>query len=237
MREGDVAAQAGNGQCPGRLLSEVLGPEMTGADVEDNGQEVAEHPAEQLCVRNASAGRRREFSLGRLCARAALGQLTEASSPLLRTSSGAPAWPNGFVGSITHTKGYAAAIVGPAIHFRGLGIDAEEIGAVAPALWPTIFSSRERDYLQRLRGNEQIRAATAMFCAKEACMKAVQEFMELEFTEVQVSLGSTRFGARRTGWPGPTVYGSWAAHERRAIALAVRLSRDSLPPRDPNPRA
>ena len=52
--------------------------------------------------------------LGRACARAALANLGQGEAVIGIDEAGAPLWPAGVVGSITHTKGYAAALVAKA---------------------------------------------------------------------------------------------------------------------------
>lgn len=60
-----------------------------------------------------------------LCAGAPAGpSRTWASHPVLTGEGGAPAWPDGVVGSMTHCDGYRAAAVANAGEVRGVGIDA-----------------------------------------------------------------------------------------------------------------
>jgi 4'-phosphopantetheinyl transferase EntD len=66
-----------------------------------------------------------EFSDARACARAALGQLTFPSTSLLPGLRGAPQWPQGMIGSITHCARYRAAAVGLTEDVVLLGVDAE----------------------------------------------------------------------------------------------------------------
>src|SRR5580692_7617313 len=73
----------------------------------------------------AVASRRAEFVAGRLCAREALAALGAPSTRVPRGIDGAPEWPTGFVGSISHTAELAFAAVAPAAEARGLGLDVE----------------------------------------------------------------------------------------------------------------
>ena len=52
---------------------------------------------------------RRKPATGRLCARTALAKLGASSVPIPSGRRGAPDWPSGVVGSITHCAGYRAA--------------------------------------------------------------------------------------------------------------------------------
>src|SRR5947207_7559339 len=89
--------------------------------------------AEELAlVGEAGDKRRREFAAGRACARLALERLGRSNGPVLRGSNREPVWPDGVVGSITHTAGYCAAAVTEASCVLGLGIDAEANQALSP---------------------------------------------------------------------------------------------------------
>ena len=62
----------------------------------------------------------------RVAARRALARIGVPAVPILRGERGAPLWPDGVVGSMTHTAGYCAAAVADAGKIRSVGIDAEE---------------------------------------------------------------------------------------------------------------
>ena len=46
-------------------------------------------------------------------------------TPILKGEKGEPRWPDGLVGSLTHTEGYRGAVVGRSPAVRSVGIDAE----------------------------------------------------------------------------------------------------------------
>ncbi|WP_375591796.1 4'-phosphopantetheinyl transferase [Chitiniphilus eburneus] len=72
--------------------------------------------------------RKVEFLSGRDCARAALAQAGHAGPFELPIGDDrAPCWPTGWVGSISHSKGCAAAIVAQATAYRGIGLDLERL--------------------------------------------------------------------------------------------------------------
>jgi 4'-phosphopantetheinyl transferase EntD len=65
-----------------------------------------------------------EFLAGRVCAQQALEVLPgHKPGAIPPQPDRAPGWPPGIVGSITHTKGYAAALVALETHYQGLGVD------------------------------------------------------------------------------------------------------------------
>ena len=80
---------------------------------------------EEPLIERSVAKRRNEFITVRHCARIALGELGFPPVPILKGEKGEPCWPDGVVGSITHTAGYRGAVVGRAGAVRSLGVDAE----------------------------------------------------------------------------------------------------------------
>src|SRR5262245_29080334 len=88
-------------------------------DGDENGRLAAE---EEAALGPACEVRVREFTLGRLCARRALEALGHAPVPILRGPGREPLWPDGLVGSITHTRRYCAAVVAPRTRLVSVGI-------------------------------------------------------------------------------------------------------------------
>ncbi|MGF1596369.1 MAG: 4'-phosphopantetheinyl transferase [Acidimicrobiales bacterium] len=150
------------------LFSDAAAFDWHGPDVE-----AALHPAERPLVARAVDGRRRHFAAGRACARAALASLGIESGPILRRALRDPRWPHPATGSISHCDGYAVAAVrrtaGRALE---LGIDAELVGRVTPALHPRLFRPEERAWLATLDPTAGPLVVTALFGAKEAFYKA-----------------------------------------------------------------
>lgn len=168
-------------------------------------------PSEAALVAQSGPGRREEFALGRWCARNALAQLGQPKRPILRTIDRAPAWPEGFVGSITHTQDYVAAIAAPARRFTAIGIDAERCCSVTRDLWPDLFTDAERARLVTL-GDQAGELATIMFSAKEAYFKAFHPHLRqwLDFRQMEIDAGdgswsaSPASGAGAQAWPAAT---------------------------------
>ena len=77
---------------------------------------------------SAVTKRKAEFVAGRVCAARALRMAGCAGpSELLVSPDRTPVWPEGFVGSITHTKGFVSAAVASGADMRSVGIDSERI--------------------------------------------------------------------------------------------------------------
>lgn len=137
-------------------------------------------PEEAVTVARAAPGRAREFAAGRTFARRALASLGATPGPLPVGPNRAPLWPRGFVGSITHVSGYAAAVVGRANDVRSLGVDIEDSGRFDPWLVEQVFSPSER--LLHLPGAappELRRVGALVFSAKEAVYKALSALGEV----------------------------------------------------------
>lgn len=114
--------------------------------------------------------RRREFLLGRACARRALTRLGLPAAPILRGPKGEPLWPRGAVGSITHCEGYWAAAVTTQPQVKSIGIDAELDATLPAEVVRHVCSAQEIAQLSRLpRVTHWDRI---LFSAKESIYKA-----------------------------------------------------------------
>jgi 4'-phosphopantetheinyl transferase EntD len=181
------------------LGAHILPPGIWASEMEDQGQAVRLHPAEEALVAGAGEKRRRDFALGRACARAALAQAGIADAVIARDADGKPVWPEGFVGSITHTHGYAAALAARAADFAALGVDAERVGSVTPELMPRLFDAAERDWLESLGAVRRPAMAAVLFSAKEACFKASAAGRVLAFQSIHIEVQADALVARQPG--------------------------------------
>jgi 4'-phosphopantetheinyl transferase EntD len=88
--------------------------------------------------------RRREFAMGRAAARAALADLDDRPPPSIPVGERrAPVWPEGVVGSITHSDGFCAAAVARASEFAAVGIDAEAVRELPAAVRDLVVTAGE----------------------------------------------------------------------------------------------
>lgn len=120
--------------------------------------------------------RKAEYLAGRYCARAALAM--HDNSPAADLGIGAnrePLWPPGFVGSITHTHGFASAIVARQAQIRAVGLDSEtwieehKLASVSPQ----ILTPRDSQYGQMHLFNSPSQYLTLVFSAKESLFKCL----------------------------------------------------------------
>jgi 4'-phosphopantetheinyl transferase EntD len=151
------------------------------------------YPEEAALVARAVASRQHEFAVGRHCARRALARLGVASQPLLTGPDRAPCWPEGLVGSITHTQGggvgYCCAAVADRREVSALGIDAEGSEALDTSLWEMVLTAEEAGPLVGKPAGGRL--AKIIFAAKEATYKAMSSRLGrvLDFAEVCIHLG------------------------------------------------
>jgi 4'-phosphopantetheinyl transferase EntD len=128
--------------------------------------------AEERAIRNAVVKRRSEFATVRHCARLALANLGIDAGPIAPGQRGAPAWPPGVVGSMTHCQAYRAAAVARDADVRGLGIDAEPNQPLPEGVLDLVSSAAERRHLDGLAADEPTIAwDRLLFSAKESIYK------------------------------------------------------------------
>lgn len=153
-------------------LSTWLGPQLlVGAGALDEHDWEELHPQEQALVERAVAKRRREFSGGRVLARRLLSRLgVEAATPLLATPDRAPAWPEGVVGSISHSHEECVVLVGAQAQCRSVGVDLELKRELSGGMKDMILVERERRECATWALDDP-RAVLLAFCLKEAFYK------------------------------------------------------------------
>ncbi|MFI8356851.1 4'-phosphopantetheinyl transferase [Streptomyces cyaneofuscatus] len=168
-------------------------------------------PEEAARVARAVSKRRQEYATVRVCARAALGRLGYAPVPLLANRRGAPLWPVGVVGSMTHCAGYRAAVVARSTTAASIGIDAEPNGPLPAGLLDRIALPAERDRLDRLAAHcPSTHWDRLLFSAKESVFKTWYPLTgtELDFHEADLTINpSDGTFAARLLVPGPVVGG------------------------------
>ena len=150
-------------------------------------------PIELSSVHGAVESRRREFSTGRVMARRALERLGRAPVPIRRAPDRSPDWPEGFVGSISHTRGYCAVAVSSGERYGAIGLDIEVESDVRAHLARHLATAEELTALQATGVSEALAVAIA-FTAKEAFYKSQYPLTGrlLDFLDVSVALDPTR---------------------------------------------
>lgn len=127
---------------------------------------------EEKIIAHAVATRRRDYAAVRNCARACLQRLGYPPAPILPGVGGAPTWPAGIRGSMTHCAGYAAAAVGTVPQISAIGIDAEPDAPLPDGVLGLIATAAEHDHLAAVHGPDGPHWDRLLFSAKEAVYKA-----------------------------------------------------------------
>jgi 4'-phosphopantetheinyl transferase EntD len=128
---------------------------------------------EEQAIAHAVASRRRDYTAVRGCARACLTRLGYPPAPILPGAGGAPTWPVGIRGSMTHCTGYAAAAVGLHAQISTIGIDAEPDKPLPDGVLDLIATPAEQDRLAMIQPSpDSPNWDRLLFSAKEAVYKA-----------------------------------------------------------------
>ncbi|MBN1655907.1 MAG: 4'-phosphopantetheinyl transferase superfamily protein [Deltaproteobacteria bacterium] len=175
---------------PDEVLSAEAIPEVRRADLYDE---------EWNCVARAVPKRQAEFCAVRICARRLLARLGFFDYPLLPNKDRSPRWPEGIIGSISHTNGYCAVVAAKAGALVGLGLDVEQDSPLKPELIRLICTERERNWLDNQPESDRCRLAKLIFCAKESAYKCQyplsKAFVDFKQAELYLDLETRKFRA------------------------------------------
>ncbi|GAA2909688.1 4'-phosphopantetheinyl transferase [Streptosporangium fragile] len=187
------------------MIEKILPPWVASAEAFDDPPGVTLFPEEEVVIARAVDKRRREFTTARHCARLALDRIGLAPVPILPGERGAPGWPEGVVGAITHCAGYRAAAVSR--EALSVGIDAEPHEALPDGIIDSITLPEERDAMARL--DSGVHWDRLLFSAKESVYKAWFPLARrwLGFEEARLAFSPSGTFTARFLVPGPVVSG------------------------------
>lgn len=124
--------------------------------------------------------RARDFAAGRLAAARSLASWGQEAwgqeGAVPRRADGAPCWPRGVVGAITHRGGLALALTGRAGDHAGLGLDLETLIQRPGEIARVILAPEERARL-----DPDPLTITVIFSAKESLFKALYPQVGVRF--------------------------------------------------------
>jgi 4'-phosphopantetheinyl transferase EntD len=192
-------------------------------------------PEEEKIIAQAVESRRREYAAVRSCARACLQRLGYPGVPILPGVGGAPLWPDGIRGSMTHCTGYAGAAVGPVRRIFAIGIDAEPDAPLPDGVVDLVATAAEQDRLAGTQpGLDSPHWDRLLFSAKEAVYKAwfplVGEWLDHQQAEILINPHDGTFTAQLTrdglivdGRNIRRLHGRWI-RQRGILLTAVVLS-------------
>jgi len=195
------------------MIEDLLPGEVMSSEAFDDSRPGALFPEEEAVISRSVEKRRREFTTARWCARDALSRLGYPPAPVLPGVKGAPIWPSGVVGSITHCAGYRAAVVARSVDVAALGIDAEPNKPLPSGILEAITVGEELHRVtDLLRRDPSVRWDRLLFSAKESVYKAwfpLAPLREprLDFTEASIAFDPV-----------------WGGFQARLLAEGPRLS-------------
>ncbi|MFJ9041542.1 4'-phosphopantetheinyl transferase [Streptomyces sp. NPDC102406] len=223
------------------LIEGLLPPYAAGAEARADVGDDTLHPRERAAIAGVGEGRRREFTTVRHCARSALTALGHAPAPLVPDARGVPSWPDGVVGSMTHCRGYRAAVVAHRRDVGAVGLDAEPSRPLREGVLHAVALPEERERLAPLAASHPGLDCwdRLLFCAKEAVFKAwfPATRTELTFRDVAVVLDAAGRTFHATVLPAPgrdlpgrdapgrTFHGRWLARDGLLVAVALAAGR------------
>lgn len=154
------------------------------------------HPEEEPAVAKAVAKRRMEYAAGRRAARVALAACGAAPTAIINGEDRAPAWPAGYVGSISHSGNYALAVCAKVGEIRAVGVDIEVPRTIEEGVWERVLTPRESAVRATLARPDEF--ALTVFSAKEAFYKAqytlTRTFIDFEGAELTLDRAGEREG-------------------------------------------
>jgi enterobactin synthetase component D len=188
--------------------------------------------------------RQMQFRAGRYCAMKAMEALDPqfARRHVGRTATGAPVWPLGLAGSITHTDDFASAAVASTATTVSLGIDTERVMSNQQArdVGNLIASSVELRHCD-VAGIPPLEAITLVFSAKESIFKCLHPLVGrmFEFDDVRVVCVDTAAQVFRaeivttlgTAFPAGTLLEGRFAIENQRIHTGISLENAAAHPR------
>jgi 4'-phosphopantetheinyl transferase EntD len=222
----------------------ILDPEVVVEAAAPAGDLADLFPEEQRYMSSSSSawapGRQREFATARACARRALARLGVAPAALVPHADRSPGWPDGIIGSITHTHDLCLVAVARRGRLASLGIDVERVTAASTDIEELVCTPAERRWLDAQPAAQRGPHVRLFFSAKEAFYKCQYPLTRtyLDFQNVELAIGSDgAFGAQIVGVAHAAlnhdltaVRGRWARLEGLVIATAELRSRGTSSP-------
>jgi 4'-phosphopantetheinyl transferase EntD len=162
---------------------------MIGHRLISPGDEHALLPEEAPAFASSVVKVRRASGAARIVARQLLARLGYRQCALPKAPSGAPIWPTGVVGSLTHDSRVAVAAVGMSRDVGALGIDVEPSEFLPSELLDLVATPQER-----LKIDDDPYGGRLLFVAKEAVFKAVYPLDQtfLDHHDVQVDFADRK---------------------------------------------
>ena len=186
------------------MIAQLLPAAVVAADTFGDLPAATLLPEEQVAIVRSVNRRRREFTTVRACARTALARLGVEPVAIVPGVDGAPTWPVGIVGSMTHCRGYRAAAVALGEDVVTIGLDAERAEPLPDGVLDVVASAEERIHLTRLAAERpDVCWDRLLFSVKESVYKAwfplTRRWLGFEHATVTIDCADGTFAARLRG--------------------------------------
>lgn len=190
------------------MIERILPAAVVAVEAYDDPPDAVLFPEEEQVIAKSVEKRRREFTTARHCARQALAKLGLPPAPILPGERGAPGWPDGVVGSMTHCAGYRAAVLARDSEIVTVGIDAEPHHPLPDGVERVVTRPEERVHLAELAAADStVHWDKLLFAAKESVYKAWFPLTHkwLGFEDARVTLDPAGTFEAELQVPGPVV--------------------------------
>ncbi len=156
------------------------------------------HPSEHGLLIGQNIKRQLELCTGRYCAHCALEKIGYPNIPVLRDDHGAPIWPKGATGSISHSGDITAAVVASSNIVQGIGFDIQNKRMPFPSrVLSILFHSKEIAPFLAVPPQISDLYAYAVFSAKESVIKcfytAFGDLVDLNNIVLEMNLWNGKF--------------------------------------------
>lgn len=210
-----MSARAAAPRQSAQLLPPLMPPGAVSRECRTDPHDAILHPEELAALGgDVVLARRSEYATVRSCAREAMSALGVRAGAIVPDRHGAPMWPDGLCGSLTHCRGFRGAAVAPIRDAGRLGIDAEPNEPLPRGVIARMATPEEAALLAHLPDRDGVRWDRLLFSAKEAAFKAMRTLPPTlaMFRTIEIGLsGDATFEARARLGDGVSVLGGrWA---------------------------
>ncbi len=155
------------------VLHQMLGPDIGIGVVNPKTPDATLLPEEEPAMTRAVAKRQLEFTAGRAATRQAMKGLGYPPVAVPMAVDRSPVWPDGLVGSITHSDDICITVLAYESSRHSIGIDIEAKTPLDPELEQIICVASEGSWLDAQPVERRAYLAKEVFCAKESIYKAL----------------------------------------------------------------
>jgi 4'-phosphopantetheinyl transferase EntD len=166
-------------------------------------------PEEFKIIEATSNKRQQEFSTGRMCAKIALAAIDVHDISILTGDNREPIWPDSIIGSISHCRDLAGAVVSSSPQISSIGFDVENIKPLKNDISRIICTEKEKNLIKEQNDYPYETIVLLHFSIKEAVFKCIyaeshirigfkdqQLFRDSSTKQIEVKLDPTKTNAK-----------------------------------------